>query len=441
MQADKVVADIYQILSENAFTLSTDTRKIVPGCVFFALKGLNFDGNTFVEKALELGAVAAVCDDASVVSNPKIICVDDTLIALQQVARLHREKVNPTVIGITGSNGKTTTKELVHGVLAKRYRTHATAGNFNNHIGVPLTLLAMPLDTEFAIIEMGANHPGEVMELCEIAKPDFGIITSIGKEHLEGFGSLEAIIQTEGEVYDYVNKHNGTVFVNSDDALVADRAKGISSTFIYGTAKDVDCIGKLQGADPFVRFKWETVISKIHSAPEVKTQMVGKYNFANVLAAASIGRFFSVPYDQINDAISKYVPKNNRSQFLEIGSNHVILDAYNANPHSMKLAVENLIDQKNKIRIAVLGDMLELGDFSFDEHSDILTQLKVAGISHAYFIGPEFLKVKNNFSEMQNWLFTETVQELKNQITIGDFNDSIILIKGSRGLKLEEWLS
>ena len=285
---------LYELYVQQKQKISTDTRKIESECLYFALKGDNFDGNAFAHKAIESGAFKAVIDDATYAIEGKTILVDDVLITLQGLANHHRKQFKIPIIGIAGSNGKTTTKELIAAVLRQKYKTHATAGNFNNHIGVPLTLLYMPLDTEMAVIEMGANRPGEVEELCQIVAPNYGVVTSLGLEHIEGFGSFEMVVKTECELYDYLHEHKGMLFVNGDDAILMEKTEPYKNRFVFGTGTQVDVVGKFVKANPYVEFKWETAAKQIYRAPVVSTSLIGNYNMSNLLVAASFGRFFSV---------------------------------------------------------------------------------------------------------------------------------------------------
>jgi UDP-N-acetylmuramoyl-tripeptide--D-alanyl-D-alanine ligase len=441
------IPELYKIFIENKQNISTDSRKITANCMFFALKGENFDGNTFALTALQQGAACCIVEDNTLPHHPKLIQVPDVLIALQQLATHHRRTYAIPIVGVAGSNGKTTTKELLHATLRTHYRTHATAGNLNNHIGVPLTLLAMPIDTQIAIIEIGANNPHEVMQLCQIAQPNYGIVTSIGKEHLEGFKDLETIIQTEGEMYDYVlTQNDGTIFIHQDDEILMQRAKNaapnaLKQAIFYGTQPTADCVGKLIDASLHLHIQWDTAAAALPAAPIVRTNMIGAYNFVNLLAAACIARYFSVPYHKINDALAAYTPANNRSQLLYISTNTVVLDAYNANPSSMKLAIENLslhIQAQNKMPI--LGDMYELGAATDIEHQNILDLLEFYNFDNAILVGAYFYKQRNHIPHKQNYRFFDSVQTLRNQLPIGSFQDTFLMLKASRGIGLEKYL-
>ena len=339
----------------------TDSRCVENNSIFFALKGENFDGNKFAIKALESGAKYAVIDNAKFKLNDNFILVDNVLKCLQQLASFHREQFVIPLIGITGTNGKTTTKELIHTVLKRKFKTHATKGNFNNHIGVPLTLLEMPLNTEIAIIEMGANHQGEIKELCEIAKPNYGLITNIGKAHLEGFGGFEGVVKAKNELYNFIRNY-GRAFLNSDNKLLSELAENLNS-IKYGTKQDSDCFAEILEINPYVKLRWNNI--------DIQSNLIGKYNFENILAAICIGNFFNVAHSNIKSAVENYIPQNNRSQIVQTKTNKILLDAYNANPTSMSLAIESFELLKSKTKVVILGDMLELGDESIFEHKEI----------------------------------------------------------------------
>ncbi len=417
---------------------TTDTRAIQPGDVFFALKGANFNGNLFAAKALEAGASLVVIDEPQSGLGDKAWLVPDVLQTMQELARLHRQSIlGLRVIGVTGSNGKTTTKELLRAAIASHYRCWATPGNLNNHIGVPITLLRMPLDTEVAVIEMGANHPGEVTPLCEIACPDLGVVTSVGKEHLEGFGSLEAIIETECELYKYLQQTGGQAFVHYENEDLMRYTAAMKSAIYYGESQEADCVGRLLSADWYLRFQWENSYRLMLRAPQIETKLYGCYNFVNLLAAACVARYLSVPYEKINMALAAYAPANNRSQLLEQAGNRIILDAYNANPHSMQAAVDNLANIVHPLRVAVLGDMFELGEAAREEHLALLTMLRDKGIEKVLLCGPLFGEHAAAFPE---FAFFNTLDELKQKQPLPSFHDALLLIKGSRGMAMEAYL-
>lgn len=430
---------LYEHFQAQSGAFTTDTRNIKAGDLFFALKGPSFNGNLFAERALEQGASWVVIDEPQVGLTDRFILVDDVLEALQQLAAHHRRQLpGLKLIGVTGSNGKTTTKELLKVAIGSHYRCWATPGNLNNHIGVPLTLLRMPLDTEVAVIEMGANHPGEVMPLCEIAQPDFGVVTSVGKEHLEGFGSLEAIIETECELYKYLAQTGGQAFVHYENTdLMAYTAK-LRSAIYYGEDKEADCVGRLLDSDWQLRFQWENSYRLMLRAPQIETRLYGRYNFVNLLAAACIARHLSVPYHKINDALASYEPANNRSQLLELQGNRIILDAYNANPHSMQAAVENLAGIRSNKRVAIFGDMFELGDAAEAEHLALLTLLKEKGIEEVLLCGPLFGAHAAAFPAFR---FYGDLASLQAAEPINRWQEAVVLVKGSRGMAMENYVT
>mgnify|MGYP001627355010 CR=1 FL=1 len=409
-------------------SVSTDTRTMQPGDIFFALRGPNFDANKLVHKALEQGASFAVCDDPGLASDDRIIKCDDVLRTLQKLANHHRRQCKATVIGITGSNGKTTTKELMGRVLAQSYETLYTPGNLNNHIGLPLTLLKLKDTTEVAVIEMGANHQGENRNLCLIAEPDYGIVTNIGKDHLEGFGGYTGAINANSELYSYIDDKGGTVFVNRDNELL-DRLTARMSRFTFGSALDNDLYGELVSADPFIHVAWE--FGRMQSV--VKTRLIGDYNTENVLAAIALGCKFGIGKHQINEAISGYEPKNNRSQLIDTGRNKVIMDAYNANPSSMEAAIRNFDQIRGRRSTFILGDMLEMGIYSEEEHVNILKLLTDLDAESVILVGKEFGKVYSG----DDWLHFEHVGKLAEHLQENPISGNDILIKASRGIRLE----
>lgn len=367
--------------------VTTDSRQITPGCIFFAFKGETFDGNAFAPQALEQGAALCVISDPKYKVDDRCIVVPDVLTTLQELARHHRAQLTIPIIGITGTNGKTTTKELAHAVLSRRYRTHATAGNFNNHLGVPLTLLAIPADAEIAIIEMGANHPGEIAALCHIADPDFGLITNVGRAHLEGFGGFEGVVKTKTELYRYLAAKRGTAFVNADNDTLTTQATQCQLPFItYGSSAQAQVRGHLVGSDPYMKF----YIEDGDSVYTIQSQLLGNYNFDNAMAAAAVGRYFHVDLWDVKEAIEQYMPTNNRSQYKETGRNTLFLDCYNANPSSMKVALDNFEALPRDNKVAMLGGMRELGSESLKEHEAIVNRLLAHPEIRAVLIGPEF---------------------------------------------------
>lgn len=418
------ISSLYTIFLEST-GICTDTRSIKEGNLFFALKGPNFNANKLADEAIEKGAIAAIIDDANFDKGEKYIKVEDSLTTLQDLANFHRNQFNIPVIGITGSNGKTTSKELIAAVLSTTFKIHYTQGNFNNHIGVPLTLLAMPKDTEIAIIEMGANHIGEIAELCTIADPNYGLITNIGKAHLEGFGSLEGVARGKSELYLHLHKKNKTIFVNSSDDHLIRMSNRIENKVRYPQKGDFyEC--EFVDSAPFIKYKVGEIL--------IETQLIGKYNFYNLAVALCIGEYFKVEPEKANRAIAAYNSTNNRSQIAKKGTNTVILDAYNANPSSMKASILNLKDMKAEYKIAILGDMLELGEDSKTEHFSIGELLSTCDFSKVIVVGQE-MKEAHKAYEQSHWF--ETKDELNQWLTTNKISNTTVLIKGSRGMALE----
>ncbi|WP_439553935.1 UDP-N-acetylmuramoyl-tripeptide--D-alanyl-D-alanine ligase [Flavobacterium macrobrachii] len=422
------IAEIHRLFLQ-CTSISTDTRKIENNCMFVALKGENFDANTFAEEALAKGAKYVIVDNPTYATSDKTIFVVDSLTALQQLATYHREYLKIPIVALTGSNGKTTTKELIQVVLAKKFKTKATKGNLNNHIGVPLTLLSFSKETEIGIVEMGANHQKEIEFLCEIAKPDYGYITNFGKAHLEGFGGIEGVIKGKSEMYTYLKANSKTVFVNLDDAIQND--KTIDFNRITFSQKDTSAnvfINEIS-ANPFVKIKTLTT--------EINSHLIGLYNTNNINVAITIGNYFGVSTSDIKEAIESYIPENNRSQLINKDSYEIILDAYNANPSSMKVALENFIQLDKTNKIAILGDMYELGEESLAEHKYIVDFLTKNSSFECYFIGKYFFE---NKSENANFHFYESFEMFSNSLRNTNWKDKTILIKGSRGMALERTL-
>lgn len=422
------IAEIHRLFLE-CNSISTDTRKIENNSMFVALKGENFDANTFAEEALVKGAKYVIIDNPTYAVSDKTILVENSLTALQQLATYHREFLKIPIVALTGSNGKTTTKELIHVVLAKKFKTKATKGNLNNHIGVPLTLLSFSKETEIGIVEMGANHQKEIEFLCEIAKPDYGYITNFGKAHLEGFGGVEGVIKGKSEMYTYLKTHNKTVFVNVDDAIQNDKTTDFNR--ITFSQKDISAnvfINEVS-ANPFVKIKTLNT--------EIKSHLIGLYNANNINAAITIGNHFGISASEIKEAIESYIPENNRSQLITKNSNEIILDAYNANPSSMKVALENFIQLENKNKVAILGDMYELGEESLAEHKYIVDFISENNSLECYFVGKDFFK---NKSENPNFHFYENFEQFSNSLENKNWRNNTILIKGSRGMALERTL-
>lgn len=414
--------------------ISTDTRKLESESIFFALKGENFNANTFAKNAIDLGCKYAIVDDLTIADGVSILLVQDVLISLQDLAKYHRSQLKIPFIGITGSNGKTTNKELIHAVLSKKYKTHATVGNFNNHIGVPLTLLQITKEHEIAIIEMGANHQGEIKMLCQICDPDYGLITNIGKAHLEGFGGEEGIKKGKSELYQHIRNKKGKIFINGDDLVLIDLSENIEKIY-YGENQNFDTHGKLIENTEFVEFKWSIKNKNLDNSLLVKTHLFGHYNFINVLCAVCIGNHFNVADDLINSAISEYVPEMNRSQLKKTKSNVLILDAYNANPTSMMLAVKNFMNQSFKNKHIILGDMFELGQYSKQEHQIVLDELIKYDTLNCTLIGTCFYEFKNKYL---GFSFYSNILEAQEFFNSNPITENTILIKGSRGIKLEK---
>ncbi|NBR13581.1 MAG: UDP-N-acetylmuramoyl-tripeptide--D-alanyl-D-alanine ligase [Crocinitomicaceae bacterium] len=407
--------------------VSTDTRNIHKECFFIALKGTNFNGNHFAEEAIKQGAKYAIVDEAEFVDNENIFFVSDTLKFLQKLANHHRNKFSIPLIGITGSNGKTSTKELINVVLSKKYNVLCTAGNLNNHIGVPLTLLQLNNQHEIAIIEMGANKHGDIEELCSIAEPNFGIITNIGKAHLEGFINFEGVLKTKSELYESVKSKNGMIVLNNDDEVLKKQALKFGlATFTYASQNEGDIRGELVKLTPFVNLKWA---NNSFQSETIETQMVGKYNFYNFLAAISFGCLFEVSPSDVNNALATYLPRNNRSQVSKTETNTLIIDCYNANPSSMKVALESFLEINHPNKIALIGDMFELGNDSFEEHQKIV-QFCIDKEIHFHTVG-------NYFKEHNAKGFSD-VSEAKIYFTEHPIKEALILLKGSRGIALEK---
>jgi len=435
------IPDLYTIYQQHPI-ICTDTRQLTSGCVFFALKGDNFDGNKFAAKALEQGAAYAVIDAPEHQINSQCLLVPNVLLALQQLATHHRRQFEIPVIAIGGSNGKTTTKELVSAVLSSHYPCHSTKGNLNNHIGVPLTLLAMPAKTEVAVVEMGTNQPGDIDMLCEIARPTHGLLTNIGKEHLEGFGSLEGVKKAEGELYHYLAQHNGWVFVNLSEKYLPAMTRRNRRKISYARTDSLQMLDDgdtinvmLTGETPFVNAAF--LPDDGSEIVEVKTQLVGRHNFNNVMTAIALGIYFKVPAEKIKSSLENYVPSNNRSQLLNRGSNMIFLDAYNANPSSVRPALESLKAMPGKKKVAILGDMLELGADSQKEHEAIVRFATRQKLDILVLVGAEF--GQTNFSKYKALHFPDTAAA-KVWFENEKLENSVILIKGSRGMRLEQLL-
>ncbi len=413
------IRQLHQLYTQN-YLVDTDTRTIRKGSLFFALKGDNFDGNKFAEEALKKGAKYAIIDNPKFYKGTNTILVKDTLRTLQKLANYHRKDLDISILSLTGSNGKTTTKELINVVLSKKFKTSATKGNLNNHIGVPLTLLSMTLETEIGIVEMGANHLNEITFLCTIAEPNYGYITNFGKAHLEGFGSTEGVIKGKSELYDYLKKTNGIAFVNTDDAIQVKQASKLKTITFNAT------VIEYVEANPFVTVKYENTL--------IRSKLIGKYNYYNIASSVAIGKYFGVPVNDIKNAIENYTPTNNRSQIIEKGNFKIILDAYNANPSSMQAALENFNQLKAPAKIVFLGDMFELGNESIAAHQKIAELANSFSFSEVHLIGESFAKVS-----AKNTFVYKSFEDFKKQYK-PLYTASTILIKGSRGMALERIL-
>lgn len=419
------IEKIYK-LYKTAYTVTTDSRTITQGCVFVALKGEHFDGNDFALNVAEEGIAACViADRKDLPQHERLFVVEDSLKALQELANYHRKQLDTPIIGITGTNGKTTTKELVSAVLAKKYNILFTQGNFNNQLGVPLTLLRIKPDTELAVIEMGASHPGDINELTGIGEPNYGMITNIGRAHLRDFGGYEGVIKTKNEMYQYIAAHKGLLFVNKDNELLMDLSKSINKV-TYGTSNDADIQGKLLSANPYLSVEW--------NGKKIDTQLVGDYNFENVMAAICIGTYFNVAANDIVEALSSYRPTNNRSQVIETARNRVVMDAYNANPTSMSHSIKNFRNICKSDNLLILGDMRELGNESEQEHKNILELIKELRFENVYLVGEEFQRVAKNskFSSFIN------VEELAQYLQQHPVSGRDILVKGSNSIHLNK---
>ena len=413
------IANLYKLYCQH-FLVDTDTRNIRKNTLFFALKGDNFNGNSFAEEALKLGASFAIVDEEAYETKENIILVNNVLETLQQLANYHRRHLKIPIIGLTGSNGKTTTKELIHVVLNKKHNTQATKGNLNNHIGVPLTLLSMTDKTELGVVEMGANHLKEIALLCAISEPDFGYITNFGKAHLEGFGGMEGVIKGKSELYAFLKENDKTVFVNPDDEIQVEKTQEINTINFKVEAL------RFSEANPFVKLSYNN--------NTIQSNLIGTYNYSNIAAAITIGAYFKVSDEAIKEAIESYVPKNNRSQIIETKNNKIILDAYNANPSSMKVALENFSAINAETKVVILGDMFELGDESLQEHQAIVDLAISLNFETTFFVGENFNQIKTDAHQFK------TYELLEDYIKKNPLENQSILIKGSRGMRLERVL-
>lgn len=424
-----IINDLYTAFCNHP-TVSVDSRNIQPGSIFFGIRGPNFNGSDFADEALEKGAVYAVVEDSAESDNVHFFRVKDTLATLQELARHHRNNLKAEIFAITGSNGKTTTKELCNAVLSRKFNVSSTTGNLNNHIGVPLTLLSLTKDTEIGIIEMGANHPGEIAALCDIALPDYGLITNIGKAHLEGFVSIEGVRKTKGELFEFLMKNNKTIFVNEKDLQVKELLSGEYPNYIFYHNDIFN--GTLISNDPFLNLNIQIANHKF----PLKTNLIGSYNIENILAAVVAGNHFGVSDDDIKLAIEEYQPDNFRSQFIDSGRNKIVMDAYNANPSSMMLAIDNFLEMDGEKKLLIIGQMLELGDTSYTEHRKIIEYLAARQFEDVIYIGDHFIEA----AKEMNITSYRTVDDLIAGIDPSKYHSNLILIKGSRGNQLEKLL-
>jgi UDP-N-acetylmuramoyl-tripeptide--D-alanyl-D-alanine ligase len=421
-----LIKDIYNIYLQHP-SIQTDTRKVQKGDLFFALKGPNFNGNLFAADALQKGAAYAVVDEAVEDETGRMIFVEDVLTTLQELARHHRETFSIPFIAITGSNGKTTTKELVSSVLSSHFKTATTEGNLNNHIGVPLTILKIKADTEIAVIEMGANHQKEIESYCIYTEPTHGIIANCGKAHLEGFGGVEGVRKGKGELYDYLRTHHGMAFLFNDYDYLNEMSAGIQNIYQYSTT-DGDIVGTIESSEPFL----SVAMHKGFTPTTIDTALVGEYNLPNVLCAVAVGKYFKVPEGKIVAALESYQPTNSRSQLMQLGTNHIILDAYNANPTSMKAAIENFAKMQVAKKVLMLGGMMELGPESIAEHEGIVALIKLYQWDAVVLVGGDFGKINHDFTYLTN------STEAKDWFLKQGFENTYLLVKGSRSMQMEK---
>ncbi len=432
---NNIIMDIQQLyhLYQQHPIITTDSRDCPKDSIFFALKGESFDGNKFAAAAIEKGCAYAIIDNPEYQQDNRFILVEDVLQTFKDLAREHRRQFNIPVIGITGTNGKTTTKELIAAVLSEKYNTLYTQGNFNNDVGVPKTLFRLAPEHEIAVVEMGASHPGDIQTLVETAEPTCGLITNVGKAHLQGFGSFEGVMRTKGELYDYLKAHNALTFINGDNENLLRMAhdRDIDRAIEYGTSEGCQVEGNVISCAPFLKFQWNTRQSP--GTPifqEIQTHLIGAYNIDNMLAAITIGLHFGISPEQIHHALSNYIPTNNRSQMEETGKNHLIVDAYNANPSSMKAALDNFHLMQVSPKMAILGDMKELGATSHEEHQHIIDLMKEQGMENVWLVGDEFGNTQSQYRSFKN------VEEVKCAIANEHIEGYYILIKGSNSIKL-----
>ncbi|MDR2954196.1 MAG: UDP-N-acetylmuramoyl-tripeptide--D-alanyl-D-alanine ligase [Prevotella sp.] len=421
------ILELYKIYQKHP-EISTDTRNNPKDSIFFALKGANFNGNEYAEQAIASGSSYAIVDEAKHATKSNIILVDNALETLQQLATYHRTQIKTPIIGITGTNGKTTTKELITSVLSQEYKVISTLGNLNNHIGVPLTILRIRKEHEIVVIEMGASHVGEIKQLAEIARPSYGLITNIGHAHIEGFGSYENVIKAKGELYEYIRKTpDGKIFLDHSNSLLKEMSEGITA-IEYGFEEEVFVSGKVLAIRPYLEFEWKFG----NRRRKVKTKLIGEYNLSNVLAAITVGNYLGVKATLICKAIEGYEPTNNRSQLKETGKNMLIIDAYNANPTSMHAALENFDHMDVNHKVLILGDMKELGPETDMEHQKIADYISLHSFDKVLFVGDNFSRIKTDYPRFKD------LDSLRNYLTENPIKDSYILLKGSRGVQLEQ---
>lgn len=431
------IEELYQYY-QNFPRITTDSREVPGSAIFFALRGERFDGNDYVPEALERGAAWAVSDDRKYAGKEQVILVENVLDTLQQLALYHRRQLKMPVLALTGSNGKTTTKELMAAILSRKYEVFSTSGNLNNHIGVPVSLLSIAKDHELAIIEMGANHRGEINHLCHLAEPDYGLITNIGKAHLEGFGSLDGVFAAKTELYQYLKQRKGTVFVNYHDPLLREKAikEGLKVIW-YGEIPPGTCSGDIKRADPFLVLDITVLEGDVLSSYSVDTRMAGGYNLQNVLAAVAAGMSFNLPFHLIRRAIEQYEPHNQRSQWLTTANNRIYLDSYNANPTSMEQALHSFMEMPSAQKTLILGDMLELGEYAREEHQTILSLIGRVGADQVILVGPVFYQLAREDQDMRCF---QDIAQAREWFRAHPVRGQTILLKGSRKIGLEQLL-
>ena len=431
------IKELYKLYQQHP-CITTDSRNCPEGSIFLALKGASFNGNQFALQALQQGCAYAIVDEKEYQTDERILLVDDCLQTYKDLAREHRRQFDIPIVGITGTNGKTTTKELIRAVLSECYNVMATEGNFNNDVGVPKTLFRLNEEHDIAVVEMGASHPGDIKTLVETAEPTCGLITNVGRAHLQGFGSFEGVCKTKGELYDFFRAHECPVFVNRDNEHLMKMTDGLADIYYYGQSDNADILihGEVVGCAPFLKFRWreqDTDANYQSEWMEVQTHLIGAYNLDNMLAAITVGYVNNVPFEQINHALENYIPTNNRSQLTETQTNHLIVDAYNANPTSMKAAIDNFRLMEVSPKMAILGMMGELGDVSQEEHQKVVDMLATAGFDKVWLVGEAY---KNCQLSIINCQLFNDVEEVKAAIAKEQPQHRYILIKGSNSTKL-----